>query len=161
MRFLPRSSYLGFKVIGVLKLVSGSLALAAAIGILRFVGDGEQETLERLVTQLRLDPQNHLIHTLISRLTGIDRMHLRAIEAGTFFYAVLHMIEGIGLLLERDWAGYLVVVATSSLVPFEIYEITRRFSPARITLLITNLAIVSYLVAALRAEHRRRGGRPS
>ena len=86
---------------------------------------------------------------MISAVTGIDRTHLRAIEAGTFFYAFLHMIEGIGLILERDWAGYLVVIATSSLIPFEIYEIARKPTLLRISLFLLNVGIVIYLIVTL------------
>jgi uncharacterized membrane protein (DUF2068 family) len=161
MRRFPGSGYFGFKVIGTLKLISGAFSLAAGIGILHYIDRGEGINLERFVTHLGLDPQNHIIHTLISRVTGIDRVHLRAIEAGTFFYALLHLIEGIGLILERDWAGYLVIIATSSLIPFEIYEISQKLSVVRILILLVNLAIVIYLIVILRAEHRQRSGQPS
>ena len=73
---------------------------------------------------------------------------------GTFFYALLHTIEGIGLILERDWAGYLVIVATSSLIPFEIYEIARKFTSVRIALFLLNVGIVIYLIVALRRSAR-------
>ncbi len=96
------------------------------MGATRFLAHDPGPKLERVVTHLGLDPQNQIIHAVISELTGIDRTHLRAIEAGTFFYAILHLIEGIGLILEHDWAGYLVVIATSSLIPFEIYEIAKK-----------------------------------
>jgi uncharacterized membrane protein (DUF2068 family) len=161
MKRLPGSGYFGFKVIGTLKLISGACSLAAGIGILRYFDHGPGLDLERLVSQLGLDPQNHIIHTVISRITGIDRVHLRAIEAGTFCYALLHLIEGIGLILERDWAGYLVIVATSSLIPFEIYEIFRKLSLLRIAILVVNLAIVVYLIAVLRAERRNQADRPA
>ena len=121
-----RSGYYGFKVIGVLKLVSGLVAVVAGFGAVRFLAHDPGPKLELAVTNLGLDPQNHFIQTVISALTGMDLTHLRAIEAGTFFYAILHSIEGIGLILEKTWAGYLVVIATSTLVPFEIYEIARR-----------------------------------
>jgi len=161
MKRFPGSGYFGFKVIGTLKLISGAFSLAAGIGILHFIDQGREQGLQRFVTHLGLDPQNHIIHTVISWLTGIDRVHLRAIEAGTFFYAFLHAIEGIGLILEHDWAGYLVIVATSSLIPFELYEISRKPSLPRSALLVLNLAIVCYLIATLRAEHRNRGDRPA
>ena len=116
-------------MIGALKLISGLIAVVAGIGATRFLAHDPGPKLERAVTHLGLDPQNHMIHTVISRLTGVDQTHLRAIEAGTFFYAILHSIEGIGLILEKAWAGYLVVIATSTLVPFEIYEIVKRPTP--------------------------------
>ncbi len=156
-----KPGYLGFKVIGILKLVSGALALAGGIGVFRFLGHDPGPAAERLVTHLGLDPHNYFIHEVIARITGIDRSHLRALEAGTFFYAVLHSIEGIGLILERDWAGYLVIIATSSLIPFEVYEIIRKFTVLRIALFALNVGIVIYLILALRKEHRARTDHPA
>jgi uncharacterized membrane protein (DUF2068 family) len=151
----------GLKVIGILKLISGALALAVGIGVLKFLGHDPGPRAERIITHLGLDPQNQLIHTMISRLTGIDRTHLRALEAGTFFYAVLHAIEGTGLILGQHWAEYLVIVATSSLVPFEIYEIARKPNLVRFSLLILNVGIVIYLIATLKKQHRIRQDRPT
>jgi len=152
---------LGFKVIGTYKLISGFVALALGIWSLCFLDHDPERGLERVILQLGLDPQNHVIHSVISALTGVNRKHLRAIEAGTFIYALLHAIEGIGLIRGRDWAGYLVVIATSSLVPFEIFEIARKMSLLRISLLVVNLGIVIYLIATLRKEHAVRAEHPT
>jgi uncharacterized membrane protein (DUF2068 family) len=153
------AGYYGFKVIGTLKLLSGLLAVAAGVGATRFLAHDPGPRLERISGHLGLDPQNHVIHAVISSLTGIDRTHLRAIAAGTFFYALLHIVEGIGLLLERPWAGYLVVIATGSLVPFEIYEIGARPTLLKIALFLLNLVIVIYLVITLKKEHVKRNQR--
>ena len=154
-----RTGYYGFKVIGALKLLSGLIALAMGLGTVRFLAHDPGPKLERVVTHLGLDPQNQAIHALISKLTGIDRTHLRTIEAGTFFYAILHLIEGIGLLLEQTWAGYLVVVATSTLIPFEVYEIARKPTPLRFALFLLNIGIVVYLIVTIRKEHNDRAKR--
>ena len=150
------SGYYGFKAIGALKLLSGLIALAAGMGATRFLAHDPGPKLERVVTHLGLDPQNHLIHDVITKLTGLDPTHLRAIEAGTFFYAILHLIEGIGLILEQDWAGYLVVIATSTLIPFEIYEIGKKPTPVRFALFLLNVGIVVYLIVTIRKEHKHR-----
>jgi uncharacterized membrane protein (DUF2068 family) len=154
MEKLKKPGQVGFRVIGVLKLGSGTLALVVGIGVVRYLGQDPGQSVERLITHLRLDPNNLVIHTVINAITGIDRTHLRAIELGTFFYALLHIIEGTGLILKKDWAGYLVIVATSSLVPFEIYEIARKVNLLRIRVLLANLAIVIYLIVTIRREHR-------
>jgi uncharacterized membrane protein (DUF2068 family) len=151
-----RSGYYGFKVIGALKLLSGLIAVVAGIGAVRFLAHDPGAKLERVVTHLGLDPQNNLIHTAIAALTGMDRNRLRAIAAGTFFYAFLHTLEGIGLILEKTWAGYLVVIATSTLVPFEIYEIARRPTALRFSLFFLNVAMVIYLIVNLRKERLNR-----
>jgi uncharacterized membrane protein (DUF2068 family) len=159
MQHISKPGYYGFRVIGTLKLISGALALAVGIGVVRFLDHDPGPRAERVAIHLGLDPHNHIIHSLISRLTGIDRKHLHALQIGTFFYALLHLVEGIGLILERDWAGYLVIVATSSLIPFEIYEIFGRPSLLRISLFVVNVAIVIYLIVTLRREHQARKSR--
>ena len=158
MTHAPRPRHVGLKVIGTFKLLSGATALAVGIGVFRFLGHDPGPQAERIVSHLGLDPHNYVIHAAISRITGIDRAHLRALEAGTFFYAALHTIEGIGLILGYHWAEYLVIVATGSLIPFEIYEIARKLSPVRVTLFVLNVAIVIYLVVTLRKDRRARAG---
>jgi uncharacterized membrane protein (DUF2068 family) len=162
LKSLPkRAGYFGFRVLGFLKLASGLLAVVMGLAFVRFVHHDPGETIERFSAHFGLDPHNHLINRLISAITGLDRSHLRAIQAGTFFYATLHVIEGIGLILERDWAGYLVVVATSSLIPFELYEIVQKQSWVRIAILIVNLGIVAYLIFELRKHHAARKKPPA
>jgi uncharacterized membrane protein (DUF2068 family) len=152
----PRPRHVGLRVIGVLKLISGATALLVGIGVFRFLGHDPGPRAERIISHLGLDPHNYIIHEAISRITGIDRTHLRALEAGTFFYAGLHTVEGIGLILGYHWAEYLVIVATGSLIPFELYEIARKLSPIRVSLLVVNVAIVIYLIVTLRKDRRER-----
>ena len=70
----------------------------------------------------------------------------------------MHVVEGTGLILERDWAGYLTVIATSALVPFECYEIFQKESNLllKIPVLVVNLGFVVYVVVKLRQERRER-----
>jgi uncharacterized membrane protein (DUF2068 family) len=156
MTHSPTPRHAGLKAIGILKLLSGATALAVGIGVFRFLGHDPGPQTERIVTHLGLDPHNSIIHAAISRITGIDRPRLRALEAGTFFYAALHTVEGIGLILGYQWAEYLVIVATGSLIPFEVYEIARKLSPVRIALFVLNVAIVVYLVVTVRRDRRAR-----
>jgi uncharacterized membrane protein (DUF2068 family) len=153
-----RRGRVGFRIIGGLKFVSGLLLFAAGLGMFRlFQGDLGTE-LDWLARHLKLDPDSHLFHTALAWVTGLDRKSLRAIEAGTFFYALLHLIEGSGLYLERDWAGYLTIVATSALVPFEGYEVVHKVNLLKLAVLVVNLGFVAYVVVKLREERRQRHG---
>jgi uncharacterized membrane protein (DUF2068 family) len=156
-----KPGYFGFKVIGIYKLATGAMALGFGIGVYRFFGHDPGPAAERFVAHLGLDPHNQIIHEVISRITGIDRNHLLALQVGTVFYALLHAIEGIGLLFERNWAGYLVIVASGSLIPFEIYGIARKFTALRIALLLLNVGIVIYLIVALHKERKLRADHPA
>ena len=68
---------------------------------------------------------------------------------GTFFYSALLLTEGTGLLLGKRWAEYFTVIATSSFIPLEVYELTKRISSARLVVLLLNVAVVVYLVIEL------------
>lgn len=150
---------LGFRIIGCLKLAGGLLGFAAWLGMFRLFRSNLTDDLDWAIRHLRLDPENRVFHWLLDLVSRLDRNHLRAIEAGTFFYALLHVIEGIGLILERRWAGYLTIIATSSLIPFEVYEIIRKVNPLKILVLVVNIGFVIYLAYQLYREHQDRAGR--
>ena len=80
--------------------------------------------------------------------------HLEIAAAGAFCYAALFTTEGTGLWLEKRWAEYLTVIATISFIPFEVWEIVRKVTVVRVVLLVSNIAIVIYLIWRLTRQHR-------
>jgi uncharacterized membrane protein (DUF2068 family) len=143
------SNSLGLKLIGAFKFACGLLLVALGIGLFRGAkGDPAEEAVE-IVSALKLDPENHYIHTAIEWVSGIKPGQLKAIGAGTFLYSLLYLVEGGGLLLRKHWAEYLTVVATGLFIPLEVYEVAKRPSALRIGLLAVNVAIVVYLIYQL------------
>ncbi len=69
-------------------------------------------------------------------------------------YGLLELVEGTGLWLDRLWAEYLTVVATSLLIPFEVYELVRHPSALKAGGIAVNLLIVAYLAHLLRRRLR-------
>lgn len=67
-------------------------------------------------------------------------------------YAALYAVQGIGLWCAQRWAAYLVVVETGLLLPLEVWELVRRFTLFKLSVLVVNLAVVAYLVRLLRAR---------
>ena len=148
---------LGFKVVAAYKLAGAALLFAAGVGVFRLLKRDVGEGLEDWISRLGLDPHGHYLQVAVSRVSGVPRSRLRAVGFGTFFYAALSTVEGVGLLLQRRWAGYLTVFATGSLVPIEVWELTQKFSAVRVVVLAVNIAIVIYLIWKMREE--RRAGR--
>lgn len=74
-------------------------------------------------------------------------------------YAALEATEMVGLWFNKRWAEYLTLVATSLLVPFEIYELTLGVSVFKVITFIINVAIVVYLLLAKRLFGLRGGRR--
>jgi uncharacterized membrane protein (DUF2068 family) len=144
-----QQSSVGLWVIASFKLVEGLLLLAVAIGALILLKKEVAERVAYWVTVLRVDPDNHLIHSLLGKLSLLGNQKLEVIGAGTFFYAALLLTEGLGLLLRKRWAAYFTVIATGSLIPLEIYELVQYFSVVKIAVLGVNVMIVWSLIVRL------------
>lgn len=137
-------------LIGLFKLLKGVLLVIVGIGALRLVHKDVAAVVMHWVDILRVDPENHFIHHIIERLIGIRVGQLRAISAGTFFYASILLTEGVGLLMRKHWAEYFTVISTAVFIPLEVYEIFHRFTLVKMGVLAVNVAIVWYLVNRIR-----------
>jgi uncharacterized membrane protein (DUF2068 family) len=80
--------------------------------------------------------------------------HVKFVAAASFADAALSAVEGLSLRAGRWWAPWLVVIATSSLLPWEAWEIWRRPTWGRALILVVNIAVVSYLLRSVAREHR-------
>ena len=137
-------------LIALFKLIKGSLLLGVGIGALKLLHRDVAQTVAHWVDILRVDPDNRLIHKLLSRLLSVTPAQLRAASAGTFVYAGLLLTEGLGLLFRKRWAEYFTIVTTAGLIPIEVYELSRRVTAAKVAVLFVNVAIVAYLVRRVR-----------
>jgi uncharacterized membrane protein (DUF2068 family) len=149
---LKRSTTLTLVLIGAYKLVEAAALLAAGIGLLRYVHRDISQPILHWIHVLRMDPGNVYIHRFLAKVFAVSPRQLRELGVGSFIYAALRFTEGIGLVLRKRWAEYLVVIATALFVPLEVYELAHRFTAIRFGLLAANLAIVGYLVWNLRRK---------
>jgi uncharacterized membrane protein (DUF2068 family) len=63
--------------------------------------------------------------------------------------------SGVGLWLDQLWAEYLTVIATSLLLPLELYELVSKPSLLKACGIVVNIAIVAYLAWMLRRRLAR------
>jgi len=140
----------GLLIIAAFKLLKGLALLAVGIGAHTLIDKDLVAVLEHWVNVFRVDPNNHYLHTLLERCTDLSPQRLREVSFGTFFYAALLLTEGIGLALGKRWAEYFTIIATSSFIPLEIYEIFHHANITKVVVLLINVAVVWYLVLELR-----------
>ena len=143
----PRDRMLG--IIAVFKLVKAILFIGAGVGAFKLLNPVVEERLRQWLLALSFAYGRPFLLHLLSRVSGMSDRRLGALGIVAFAYAALFLTEGIGLWLAQRWAEYLTVIATASLVPVELYEITHGPSTIKIAALITNLAMVAYLVYRL------------
>lgn len=132
----------GLLLIAGFKLFKGCLLLILALGILHLLHKDVQQVLEDWINVLRIDPDNRYVAGLLAKAGLVNDRKLEKLSALTFLYATLFLIEGGGLFLEKRWAEWLCIVATSSLIPVEIYEIIKHLTVLKVLLLAGNAAIV-------------------
>lgn len=138
--------------IAVFKFVKGSVLLALACGAMNLLHKDVASHVERWLEQVRIDPDNRYIGTLLSKLQLVHTKELKEFSALGAGYAALFLTEGTGLLLRQRWAEWLTIIATSSLMPLEIYELIKEFTPLRLLLLLVNAALVLFLVYRVRQK---------
>lgn len=146
----------GVRLIAAFKLFKGLVLFAVGIGALKLLHKNVAFEVERWADLFRVDPHNRFIHHLLEKVSIVNPKKLKELSVGTFFYSAMLLTEGTGLLLGQRWAEYFTIVATSSFIPLEIYELYRRVNLARGALLMINIAVVIYLVLEL-ARNRRQG----
>jgi hypothetical protein len=108
------------------------------------------------------DPGASSVRGILGHLRNVfhySPRHLVELGLAITGYAVLEAAEMVGLWLAKRWAEYLTFVATTLLVPFEVYELTIGVSAFKIVTLVINVAIVVYLLFAKRLFGVRGGHR--
>ena len=83
------------------------------------------------------------------------RAHVKLLAVAMFGDAILSAIEGQALRAGRWWAPWLVVIATSLLLPWEVWELIRHPRWGRVAILVINLVVVAYLLNDAREHHRK------
>jgi uncharacterized membrane protein (DUF2068 family) len=92
------------------------------------------------------------VATVLVRATTAGRVKLLAFAISGD--AVLSAVEGLALRAGRWWAPWLVVIATATLLPLEVWQLVRRPAWGRAGIIAVNLAVVAYLLRAAAREHR-------
>jgi len=140
------------RLIALFKLAKALLLVALGIGALHLMHEDVTSVAAEWAHRMNLDSQHRHIEAWLARLSSVDRRTLASVAVGSFLYAGLLLTEGIGLWLQRRWAEYFTIVMTASFIPLETYELLRRFTPVRLSVVVLNVTIVGYL-----AWHVRRG----
>ncbi len=123
---------------------------AAGFAALHLLRPGVAEAVGEWVADLPVEAEQRLAQGALAWLLLGGPRRVQLLGATAFSYAALFTVEAIGLLLQKRWAELLVIVATSSLLPFEGYAVIIRVTLLRVAILIINIAIVAYLVRRVR-----------
>lgn len=153
-RVAPRPRVLdGLRIIAVFKFIKAALLIATGYGVHLLL---KEDLLQRLwlwsATLTDHFSQRLLLHALgWAENLGAARIHV--VVGVTLAYTAVVLAEGIGLWMRRAWAEWFTVLATASLIPFELWELIVRPPDRKLAVLVTvllNGAVVWYLARLLR-----------
>jgi uncharacterized membrane protein (DUF2068 family) len=150
----PRGRRL-LRLIALERIVRGALLLGAGVYLLFHLNSDFGRLGERVMRAVELDPRRPILHRVVVYLHHLHASELRVAALFALGYGLLELVEGTGLWLDQLWAEYLTVVATSLLIPLELYELVRHPTALKAAGLSVNVLIVAYLVYLLRRRLKR------
>jgi uncharacterized membrane protein (DUF2068 family) len=144
------------RIIAIYKLSHAAFFIAVGFGLLRLRHHNVVDFLnDHLIIPYHINPESHFVDWLLNYAQKLAPwMSLAGYAA--FIYAMLFAAEGIGLYLRKRWAEWLVVVATSLFIPFEIWTLLQHIAWWKFLLLFGNVSIVSYLIHRILLDVRPR-----
>lgn len=148
--------YLHF--IALTKIIKGCILLCTGFALLFL--DWRGEILQAIVQWT--DEELMLVHSkivtwLLAKLQLVlQETHFRTTGYASLAYSVLLFAEGIGVWKDQRWAEWLMVIGTSSLIPFEVYHFWHKPSIVKVGIILLNCFIVWYLAQTLQKKRQKR-----
>ena len=120
--------------------------------------DQDLPLLKPLANQIGWDPENSKLVRNIAHAFALSSSTLQWIAVGLVGYALIELIEAVGLWLMKRWGEYFAVIATSVFLPLEIYELTEKITAMRLIALLVNIVAVIWLLWSKRLFGLNGGG---
>jgi uncharacterized membrane protein (DUF2068 family) len=145
---------LGITLIALFKFLKALLLLAVALGAIGLLRGGVPQASDHILEMFSSGAERNVALAVVGRITAMSPKRIGELGIVAFLYAVVFLVEGTGLWLQRRWAEYLTIIVTASLIPFEIYELMHGVTAARVATVVVNVAVVVYLIVRLRRRSK-------
>ena len=142
------------KIIAVFKILKGLFLLSLGVSLI-FLNSRTRwmDSISDWATDELLVVHSKTLHYLLNQLQrALTGGHLRATGVLSLVYSGVLFTEGIGVYLQKRWAEFLMISATSALIPLEIHHLFVRRTVAAVIILLVNCFIVWFLYRVLRRE---------
>ena len=149
------------RLIAVFKLIKAAALIAVGLGAISMRHAESSSPLRHWVDALAVDPHGKYLTEILAKLTSMHARELREIGVACLLYALVFIIEGIGLLGRRMWAEVMTVIVTVSFIPLEVYEVVHHTTWAKVVVILINILVALYLLRRLKREQHWPFHRPS
>ena len=139
----------GLHVVALFEGAKGLLVLLVGFELLSFIHKDIHEAAMHLVEHIHLNPASHYPRIFLDLTERVTDAKLWGMALAAAMYAVVRMIEAVGLWMRKRWAEWFAILTGGMYIPVEIFEVARSATWPRVTVLIVNLGVVSYLLFVL------------
>jgi uncharacterized membrane protein (DUF2068 family) len=151
----PEPRFGVLRTIALYKIVKVVLLLAVAYGELRL---RDASLAAKLLSWAQARPyglEHRIVTQLLEWFSGLSVPRINALRIVTLAYAAVFAVEGVGLWMEKRWAEWLTTIITASLIPLEAWELIFRPTIGKALIILTNVAVVVYLVWHVRRTRKK------
>jgi len=100
-----------------------------------------------LYKDLGFDVSHSKLLVLVHHALTISPRWVTILAIGLPVYALIELVESVGLWLGQRWGEYFAMIATSIFLPWEVWELTRgHITWLKVAAFVINLLLVVYLV---------------
>lgn len=143
------SSTGGLRVVALFEGAKGALVLLAGFELLSFIHKDVHNVAVRLVEHLHFNPASHYPRIFLDLTERITDSQLWAMACAALIYSIVRLVEAVGLWLGKKWAEWFGLLTGGMYIPIEIFEVARNVTWPRVTVLVVNIGVVSYLLFVL------------
>ncbi|MCU1286240.1 MAG: rane protein-like protein [Acidobacteriales bacterium] len=139
----------GLRSLAMLEGAKGLLAIVGAIVVFTFAHKDLGDVADRLLHLLHVNPGSRFAEAVFRAADKATVQQIVLVGFGVLVYAAVRLVEAYGLWHEREWAEWFALLSGCLYLPWEIYEIARRVTPVRVSILVINVIVVIYLAWVL------------
>lgn len=134
----------GLIAIVLYKTFVASLLTVTSIALLFALKN--HQVLEEFSQSYLLESKLKIIEFILDKVLVLQPKKLLLSGMVAALYAVLTVIEAVGLWYEKAWATILVLLLVGISLPPEIYELVQGVTVLKLAVFIANLAVLWYLL---------------
>lgn len=143
------------EIMAIYKFVKAAGLIGIDAGFVKLLQPATAERVQSWILALSNSAAHPVLQKYLVMLMNLSPRRMQALGVVALLYAMLYVIEGIGLWHQSKWAEYLTIIATATFIPLEVYELYRRLTFPRAGALLVNVVVVIYLIYRLRHPNER------
>jgi uncharacterized membrane protein (DUF2068 family) len=149
----PGANLQVLRAVATFELAKGMIVLLASCGVLLLVHrEDPWDIADGLLRLLHISPDHHFAQVFLDWADNLTETKVWAVAAVAVAYSFLRFAEAYGLWYARAWAEWIALISGTLYLPFEIYKVVHKQSLFHISVLLVNVAVVIYMIYALKTD---------